>query len=216
MLCIYCKIHRAILLQWKWIVNDHWTTRVLKALPAKGIHKNWKVFSPNISFQVEFYWYQTSVCGNISILHYRGTNHPKSRVQVHPVMGHSVQFHCVCFRYSTVSKKETIYTRCHLNWYIFQVISSLLQVSCLIVIFDLAWFWIHTVSAPITSGTHTDGGAVIRKPGSTWVEGTPAISIILIFLFYLCCFEEDIRIYRYTNKRWIGNTHEQEQIYFEL
>ena len=36
-------------------------------------------------------------------------------------------------------------------------------------------------SAPITSGTHTDGGAVIRKPGSAWLEGTPAISIIFMF-----------------------------------
>ena len=27
-------------------------------------------------------------------------------------------------------------------------------------------FEIHTASPPITSGTHTDGGAVIRKPGS--------------------------------------------------
>jgi len=27
----------------------------------------------------------------------------------------------------------------------------------------------------LTSETHTDGGAVIRKPGSAWLEGTPAI-----------------------------------------
>jgi len=76
MLCIYCKFHWAILLQWKWMVNEHQTIRVLKALPEKGIHKNLK-------FQVEFNWYQPSVCWNISTLHYRGTNHPKSRVQVH-------------------------------------------------------------------------------------------------------------------------------------
>jgi len=46
-------------------------------------------------------------------------------------------------------------------------------------------FEIHTASTPITSGTHTDGGAVIRKPGSAWLEGTPAISIILIFCFMI-------------------------------
>ena len=47
---------------------------------------SWKLEScfPNISVQVEFNWCQTSVCWNISILHYRGRNHPKSRVQVLP------------------------------------------------------------------------------------------------------------------------------------
>jgi len=35
--------------------------------------------------------------------------------------------------------------------------------------------WNPQSSAPITSGTHTDGGAVRRKPGSAWFEGTPAI-----------------------------------------
>jgi len=85
MLCIYPMFHRAILQQWKWMqLNEHWTTRVHKALPAKGIHENLKVCFPNISVQVEFNWYQTSVCWNISILHYRGRNHQKSRVQVHP------------------------------------------------------------------------------------------------------------------------------------
>ena len=84
-LCIYPMFPRAILLQWKWMqLNEHWTTRVHKALPAKGIYENLKACFPNISVQVEFNWNQTSVCWNISILHYRGTNHPKSRVQVHP------------------------------------------------------------------------------------------------------------------------------------
>jgi len=47
---------------------------------------SWKLegmFS-KLSIQVEFKGYQTSVCWNISILHYRGRNHLKSRVQVHP------------------------------------------------------------------------------------------------------------------------------------
>jgi len=35
----------------------------------------------------------------------------------------------------------------------------------------------HTASAPITSGTHTDGGAVIRMPGSAWLLGTPAMDL---------------------------------------
>ena len=38
-------------------------------------------------------------------------------------------------------------------------------------------YLIHTASAPITSGTHTDGGAVIRKPGSAWLEGTTTIHV---------------------------------------
>jgi len=30
---------------------------------------------------------------------------------------------------------------------------------------------------PITAGTHTDGGAVTRKPGSAWLEGTPTMDL---------------------------------------
>ena len=37
------------------------------------------------------------------------------------------------------------------------------------------WFWIHTASETSTAETHTDGGAVIRKPRSAWLEGTPAM-----------------------------------------
>jgi len=40
--------------------------------------------------------------------------------------------------------------------------------------FFFPWFWIRTASAPSTAGTSTGGGAVVRKPGSTWLEGTPA------------------------------------------
>jgi len=57
-------------------------------------------------------------------------------------------------------------------------------------------------------------------------NGTPAMdlgpmNVVLkgiIFMFCDdCCFEVDIRIRRYTNKRSIEqNKHEQEQIYFEL
>jgi len=39
----------------------------------------------------------------------------------------------------------------------------------------LYFFGIHTASAPVTAGTHTDGDAEIRKPGSAWLEGTPAM-----------------------------------------
>jgi len=42
-------------------------------------------------------------------------------------------------------------------------------------VFFCFFFWIHTPSAPITSGTHTDGGGVISYPGSAWLEGTPAM-----------------------------------------
>ena len=64
--------------------------------------------------------------------------------------------------------------------------------------------WNQQASAPITSGTHADGGAVIRKPGSTWLEGTPAISIFYV-LFYHFCFERKIRIHGMNGKR----THRQ-------
>ena len=46
-----------------------------------------------------------------------------------------------------------------------------------LIIIILFYFGIHTASAPITSGTHTDGGAVIRQPGSAWLEGTPAMDL---------------------------------------
>ena len=40
------------------------------------------------------------------------------------------------------------------------------------------WFfflvWIHTARAPSTAGTSTGRGAVKKKPGSAWLEGTPA------------------------------------------
>ena len=35
------------------------------------------------------------------------------------------------------------------------------------------WFWIHTVSTPITSGTHTDGGAVTKSPETPGSKALP-------------------------------------------
>jgi len=37
------------------------------------------------------------------------------------------------------------------------------------------WVWNPQAGAPIMSGTHTDGGAVIRKTGSAWLDGTPTM-----------------------------------------
>jgi len=44
---------------------------------------------------------------------------------------------------------------------------------------------------PITAGMHTDGGAVIKKPGSAWLEGTLAIDLGLCFFVWTheCCFQ---------------------------
>jgi len=47
------------------------------------------------------------------------------------------------------------------------------------------WFWIHTASTPIASGTHTDGGAVIRKPGSAWLDALPQLVLLLCFVLWL-------------------------------
>jgi len=44
---------------------------------------------------------------------------------------------------------------------------------------------------PITAGTHTGGGAVIVKPRSAWLEGTPAMDLGF----------EGIRTHMYTDKR---------------
>ena len=51
--------------------------------------------------------------------------------------------------------------------------------------FFFSWFEIHTTSTPSTAETHTDGGAVIRKPRSTWLQNTPATSVIFMFYFMI-------------------------------
>jgi len=50
-----------------------------------------------------------------------------------PLMSYSIQFHCFCFHFSTVSKRETVYTR----WYMkgVHVPSHLQSCRC------LTWFW---------------------------------------------------------------------------
>jgi len=61
--------------------------------------------------------YQPWVCWNISILHYRGTNLESSKIEgTGPLlMSHSIQFHCFCFHFSTVSKRETLYAKWHMT-----------------------------------------------------------------------------------------------------
>ena len=55
---------------------------------------------------------------------------------------------------------------------------------------------------PRTAGTHTDGGAGIRKPGSAWLEGTPAMNHGI----------NGKRIHMYSNTRDIEhNTHQQKK-----
>ena len=57
-----------------------------------------------------------------------------------------------------------------------------LVLDVLIVFF---WFGIHTASETSTAETYTDGGAVIRKSGSAWLEGTPAVSMIVLCGFMI-------------------------------
>jgi len=57
---------------------------------------------------------------NLSLLKYfdiMWPRHKSSKIEgsCPPLKIYSLQFHCVCFRFSTVSKKETIYTRCHMK-----------------------------------------------------------------------------------------------------
>jgi len=49
--------------------------------------------------------------------------------------------------------------------------------------FYFFWFSIHTDSETSTTETCTDGDAIIRKPRSAWLEGTPAISVVFMFGF---------------------------------
>jgi len=51
---------------------------------------------------------------------------------------------------------------------------------------------IHTASTPITSGTHTDGGAGIRTHESAWLEGTPAMSIIFMFCMMIVVLKSKV------------------------
>ena len=46
------------------------------------------------------------------------------------------------------------------------------------------YFFGFNSTQPITSGTHTDEGAVIRKPGSAWLEDTPAKMILFVSDFF--------------------------------
>jgi len=48
-------------------------------------------------------------------------------------------------------------------------------------------FSIHTACAPIAAGSHADGGAVIRKPGSAWLEGTAAIHVTCLYVSWYVC-----------------------------
>jgi len=70
------------------------------------------------------------------------------------------------------------------------------------------WFWIHTASVQSTAGTSTDGGTVIRKPGSAWLEGTPANGPWT----HECCFEVDVfcllEVYLGCDpKQWVRRNH---------
>ena len=56
-------------------------------------------------------------------------------------------------------------------------------------IFFFFGFESNTASAPSTAETHTDG-AVIRKPGSAWLKGTPAVSSIFMFGFIIVVKKE--------------------------
>jgi len=78
------------------------------------------------------YWYQTSVCWNISILHYRGTNRLKSRGQVHPLW--VILYSATVFVFtSPLYLKGKPFTQ-DVTWkgYMFRVIYSLMLVSDLI------------------------------------------------------------------------------------
>jgi hypothetical protein len=61
--------------------------------------------------------------------------------------------------------------------------------------------WNPQASAPITSGTHTDGKSSLEAPGS---KAVPQLEVFCV-LFYDCCFEGDIRIHGMNGKR----THRQ-------
>jgi len=57
---------------------------------------------------------------NLSLLKYFDitlSRHKSSKIEGSgpPIMSHSIQFHCFCFHFSTVSKRETVYTRCHMK-----------------------------------------------------------------------------------------------------
>jgi len=74
---------------WSHVSSSHFTTVEMNAiertlnnscsqsLACKRDPQHFKsIFSKKFS-SFEFNWYQTSICWNMSILHYRGTNHPK-------------------------------------------------------------------------------------------------------------------------------------------
>jgi len=71
--------------------------------------------------------------------------------------------------------------------------------------------WNPQASAPITSETHKDGGAVIRKPGSAWLEGTPAMNHTIMANAYT--YSQMKETLNRTNSKkhgaWMQNTLEE-------
>jgi len=86
----------------------------------------------------------------------------------------------------------------------------------------------HTASNPITTRciqvvcSNKEAQKHLTESNGTPVMDLGPMNVVLkeyyfYVLFHDCCFEVDIRIRRYTNKRLTEqNKHEQEQIYFKL
>jgi len=75
-----------------------------------------------------------SLVQNLSLLKYFAITlprHKSSKIEGSgpPLMSHSIQLHCVCFRFSTVSKGKPFTQDVICKGYMFQIISSLLPVS---------------------------------------------------------------------------------------
>jgi len=75
----------------------------LKSIFSKKFSSGWILLVPNLSLLKYF---------DITLPRHKSS---KTEGSGPTLMSHSMQLHCVCFRFSTVSKRETVYTRCHMQ-----------------------------------------------------------------------------------------------------
>jgi len=75
----------------------------LKSMLSKHCNSGWILLWPNLTFLKYF---------DITWPRYKSS---KIEESCPPSKIYSIQFHCVFFRFSSVSKRETIYTRCHMK-----------------------------------------------------------------------------------------------------
>jgi len=87
----------------KLVFSKPCQSQKLKSMFSKHFSSGWILLVPTLSLLKYF---------DITL-----PRHKSSKIEGTgpPLMSHSIQFHCFCFHFSTVSKRETVYTRWHIK-----------------------------------------------------------------------------------------------------